>query len=205
MLDVIDLACRRGERRLFSHVGFSVGPGHLVSVLGRNGSGKTSLLRLLCGMLSPEQGIITWQGRNIARLKEWYLSHLTYVGHLNGIKADLTARENLESAARLAGVPVSRDAVDEALEAMGLGEAGDRPTRLLSQGQQRRAALARLWISASPLWILDEPFTALDSAAAGCLTRRVARHLGDGGTVVLTAHHTVDLPGEVVREIRLPG
>ncbi len=205
MLDVIDLACRRGERRLFSHLGFSVGPGHLLSVLGRNGSGKTSLLRLLCGVLSPEQGAITWRGRNIARLRESYLGHLTYIGHLNGIKADLTARENLESAARLAGAGVSRGAVDQALEAVGLGDAAGLPTRLLSQGQQRRAALARLWISTSPLWILDEPFTALDHAAAGCLTHRLGRHLGDGGTVVLTAHHTVDLPGGIVREIRLPG
>lgn len=205
MLQAIDLTCQRGNRRVFSKLCFSVGPGALLAVLGENGSGKTSLLRLLCGMLSPEAGVVTWQGTSIARLRPWSAAQFTYIGHLNGVKAELTARENLESAARLSGARLSGGALGQALAAMGLQGCGDLPTRMLSQGQKRRAALARLWISTSPLWILDEPFAALDAAAAGCLTHRLAQHLGGGGTVVLTAHHRVDLFGEVAREIRLAG
>lgn len=205
MLEVINLACHRGERRLFSNVCFSVGSGGLLAVVGGNGSGKTSLLRLLCGVLPPDQGVVAWRGHDIARQQEWYRGQLTYIGHLNGIKAELTASENLASAARLTGARVSRGAVGEALHAVGMGDAADLPTRVLSQGQKRRVALARLWLSTCPLWILDEPYAALDAAAAGRLTGRVEEHLGGGGTVVLTAHRHVDMAADVVRELRLAG
>ncbi len=205
MLEATDLACHRGDRRLFSNVCLTAGPGRLVSVLGPNGSGKTSLLRILCGVRSPDQGVVAWQGRNIASLKEWYVAQLTYIGHLNGIKDDLTARENLESATRLAGAGVPRDTVDAALDAMGMTASGDLPTRVLSQGQRRRVALARLWISKNPLWILDEPYTALDSTAARSLTLRLEQHLSQGGTIVLTAHHKVEVAAGVVREVRMAG
>ncbi len=205
MLEVVDLACRRGDRRLFSNVGFSLEPGGLLSVLGKNGSGKTSLLRLVCGLLLPEDGAITWQGRNIAHLKEEYVAQLTYIGHLNGIKDDLTAMENLEIIASLAGERMSPGFARAALDAVGLNGYGDLPTRVLSQGQRRRVALARLWMSRCPLWVLDEPFTALDTSAGGRLTERLEAHLRTGGMVVLTTHHRVDITADSVSELSLEG
>lgn len=205
MLDVIDLACRRGERQLFSQIGFSVGPGHLLSVLGRNGSGKTSLLRLLCGLSSPDEGTISWQGTRIRQLRELYFAQLLYVGHLHGIKDDLTGVENLQISGRLAGKEISPASARGALEAVGLRGCGHLPTRVLSQGQRRLVALARLWLSDCPLWLLDEPFAALDAQARSLLAAHLATHLKGGGMIVLTSHEDLDIPADSARRLRLTG
>ena len=151
MVQTVALSGSRGERQLFSDVSVTVKPGSLLAVVGENGSGKTSFLRMLCGLLSPDRGVILWQGKEIRQLKELYSAQLTYVGHLNGIKDELTPVENLKVSACLAGDESSGAIVQKALEAVGLGRSVHRlPTRVLSQGQKRRVTLARLWLSTRP-------------------------------------------------------
>jgi heme exporter protein A len=206
MLQAVALSCSRGDRRLFSNLNVTVKPGSLLAVSGENGSGKTSLLRILCSLLSPDQGTILWQGQDIRHLKELYCAQLTYVGHLNGIKDDLTAVENLTLSARLAGEESSGALAQEALEAVGLRRSIHLlPTRVLSQGQKRRVALARLWLSTRPLWLLDEPFTSLDTAATSFVTQRLQSHLGHGGMVVVATHQEVGLASDAVQRLRLTG
>jgi len=205
MLQTIALSCSRGERRLFSDVSVKIEPGTLLAVVGQNGSGKTSFLRMLCGLLSPEEGQVLWQGENIRHLKEQYCAQLTYIGHLNGVKDDLTPAENLALSADLTGDHHSGSRVQEALEAVGLKQQVRLPTRVLSQGQKRRVALARLWVSAHPLWLLDEPFTSLDTAATSLVTERFRSHLRSGGLAVVVTHQEVALPSEVVQRLRLNG
>jgi heme exporter protein A len=205
MLQTIALSRSRGERRLFSDVSVKIEPGTLLAVVGQNGSGKTSFLRMLCGLLSPEEGQVLWQGENIRHLKEQYCAQLTYIGHLNGIKDDLTPAENLALSADLTGDQQSDARVREALEAVGLKQQVRLPTRVLSQGQKRRVALARLWLSAHPVWLLDEPFTSLDTTATGLVTERLRSHLRGGGLAVVVTHQEVALPPEVVQRLRLNG
>jgi len=161
-------------------------------IAGANGSGKTSLLRILCGLLSPTQGEVRWRGQPIRRLAEEYSRQLVHIGHAPGLKDELDAAENLEIACTLAGFRVSRAQLADALDRFGLP--AQKPVKQLSQGQRRRAALARLALSAEvPLWLLDEPFAALDAAAAE-LTRSLLRGHGErGGTVVYTTHHDAGL------------
>ncbi len=206
MLDVVNLSCQRGERRLFSGLTLSVASGKLLAVSGENGSGKTSLLRMLCGLLPPEQGTIRWQGTPVGELGESYRGQFTYIGHLNGLKDDLTPLENLQFAARLAGVEATEAACREALQAVGLGPQIQRlPSGVLSQGQKRRSALARLWVSMRPLWILDEPFAALDDAATRSLTRRLEAHVKGGGIVVASTHQEIGVAPEFMQQARLAG
>jgi heme exporter protein A len=200
MLDVADLACIRGDRTLFSNLSFSVAPETLLHVRGRNGSGKTTLLRALCGLLRADAGEIRWRGENIRDLAEDYHKDLLYFGHVNGIKADLTGLENLRIAATLDQDPVDDAEVMAALDRIGLAGFGDLPTRMLSQGQKKRVALARLMLSRAPLWILDEPFTALDVDAVDLLQELIAEQVAGGGSVVLTTHQEVELTrGEIQR------
>jgi len=206
MLETVALSCSRGQRRLFSDISVTIKPGTLLAVVGENGSGKTSLLRMLCSLLSPEQGTIMWQGQDIRQLKELYCAQLTYIGHLNGIKDDLTPVENLTVSASLAGEKSAGARVQDALEAVGLRRpVHSLPTRVLSQGQKRRVALARLWLSTRPLWLLDEPFTSLDTAATSFVTQRLQSHLHQGGMVVVVTHQEVALPTDVVQCLRLTG
>lgn len=193
MLDVTDLSCRRGDRTLFSALSFRLEPGQMLHLQGSNGSGKTTLLRALCGILRPESGVIHWRGEPIERLAEDYYRDLLYLGHLNGIKGDLTGIENLRIAARLYGAHSRQTALGDALARMGLSGFEDLPCRMLSQGQKKRVALARLLLSRAPLWILDEPFTALDVAAVDLLDRLICTHVEQGGLVVLTTHQTLSL------------
>lgn len=200
LLDVDALTCRRGDRRLFSGLSFGVQAESLLHVRGRNGSGKTTLLRTLCGLLRPDEGEIRWRGENIRALAEDYNRNLLYFGHLNGIKADLTGLENLRVAATLDQDPLHDDDMLDALERIGLAGFEDLPTRMLSQGQKKRVALARLILSKAPLWILDEPFTALDTDAVDLLQTLIAEHVAGGGAVVLTTHQEVALTrGEIQR------
>src|SRR5512136_2692823 len=202
MLEVVDLTCERGERSLFSGLNFAAPGGTLLRIAGPNGTGKTSLLRILCGLLEPVAGEVRWHGKNIRKLREEYWKDLVYVGHMNGVKDDLTVRENLRVNAEVAGRPASPERLADALDQVGLTGFEDRMARFLSQGQRRRVALARLYVSeAVPLWILDEPFTALDVRGVANLSALIARHVEGGGTVVLTTHQEV--PVDAARHKRV--
>lgn len=206
MLQAVALRCSRGERRLFSDLNVKVERGTLLAVVGENGSGKTSLLRIFSSLLPPEQGSVLWEGQDTQQLKELYSGQLTYIGHLNGIKDDLTPLENLTSSMSLAGEPCSSNEGQEALEAIGLKRPiHSLPSKVLSQGQKRRVALARLWLSTRPLWLLDEPFTSLDTAATTIVTQRLHAHLQRGRLAVVVTHQEVALPAETVQRLRLTG
>jgi heme exporter protein A len=191
VLEAAGLDCERGGRILFRSLSFAVAPGDVLRVAGPNGSGKTSLLRLLCGLLAPTQGEVRWRGTPIPSLREEYTRELVYIGHAAALKDDLTPFENLDISCRLAAQPAPREALLGALSAFAVP---DLPVRKLSQGQRRRAALARLLISErKPLWLLDEPFAALDAAAASYTDEVIVRHLQAGGSVVYTTHQQVAL------------
>jgi heme exporter protein A len=188
VLETSALECERGGRTLFRGLDLVLRPGQLLRVTGANGSGKTSLLRILCGLLTPSAGEVRWRGAPIRSLGEEYGKQLVYLGHAPAVKGDLSAAENLSIASALAGFPVSRAQVQAALAALALA-AVDVPVRKLSQGQRRRAALARLCLSAAAtLWLLDEPFTALDAQGVERLRELFARHLAGGGAIVFTTH-----------------
>jgi heme exporter protein A len=202
MIEAVDLTCERGERLLFSRLSFSAEHRTLLRIAGPNGTGKTSLLRIMCGLLEPTSGEVRWKGGNIRRLREEYWKDLVYIGHLNGVKDDLTVRENLRVSVGVAGRDAREDELARALEAVGLTGFEDSMARFLSQGQRRRVALARLYVSETvPLWILDEPFTALDVRGVANLSALIARHTEGGGTVVLTTHQEV--PVDAARRKRV--
>lgn len=201
MLEADNLECVRGDRRLFAGVGFRLGAGELLYLQGKNGAGKTSLLRMLIGLLPPEAGEIRWQGKPVG--SDEFRADLCYLGHLNAIKEELTPLENLLAAARLADETLSEDDALDALEQVGLAGREDLACRYLSQGQKRRVALARLVKEKRPLWILDEPFVALDVAAVDWLAGIISGHLQRGGLAVMTTHQQVTIPAGAVRELRL--
>ncbi|HOY71350.1 MAG TPA: cytochrome c biogenesis heme-transporting ATPase CcmA [Methylotenera sp.] len=203
MLAAQGLACLRGDRLLFKNVSFDLQSGGLLYVLGENGSGKSSLLRMLCGLLTPEDGAVLWQGNKIKQAAESYLSNLTYLGHLNGLKDDLSALENLQTNARLAGNNVSDASALAALTAIGIARCAHLPARVLSQGQKRRVALAGLWLAKTKLWILDEPFAALDVASVEVLATRISEHLAHGGMAILTTHQDVAVNAQSTQTLRL--
>jgi len=203
MLEASNLECVRGERRLFVGVSFQLAGGEMLYLQGRNGSGKTSLLRMLCGLTPAASGEIRWRGKPIARLGDDFRSELCYLGHHNAIKEELTPLENILSAARLAEEPLDEDAALDALELVGLRGREDLACRYLSQGQKRRAALARLVHEKRALWVLDEPYVALDKAATELVAGLVGAHLQRGGLAVLTTHQTVAIPAGAVRELSL--
>ena len=190
------LACTRGDRILFRDLSLSVASGNALWVRGSNGSGKTSLLRLLCGLAYPDEGEVHWHGKNVRATRAEFGASLAYIGHAAGLKDDLLAWENLSLGATLSGNSVTRNQAIDALEQTGLADEADLPVRVLSQGQRKRVALARLHLSSErPLWVLDEPFTALDHAAVDALRATLGRHLSTGGAVVYTTHQEINLPG----------
>ncbi|RZU03089.1 cytochrome c biogenesis heme-transporting ATPase CcmA [Rivibacter subsaxonicus] len=193
MLELRNIDCIRGARTLFSGLDLRLQPGQLLRVQGANGAGKTSLLRLICGLLAPARGEVLWRGERLADLREEFGRELVYIGHAAALKDDLSALENLRTAALLGGHAATPAAARAALASAGLGGRETTPARLLSQGQRRRLALARLLIGAPPLWVLDEPFDALDSSALQWLRELIAGHLGRGGIVVLSSHQEVAL------------
>ena len=203
-LEAVDLHCARGERRLFGALNFTLRGGELLRIAGANGSGKTSLLRITCGLLEPTLGEVRWGGEDIRRLQEEFRRQLVYIGHADAIKDDLTPVENLQVACTLAGVLARRAQVGEALRRLGLAGCEHLPARVLSRGQRRRVALARLALSETvPLWVLDEPFTALDVAATDCVQGLVAEHVSRGAAVMYTTHHETRIAAGVALRIDL--
>ena len=201
MLEADNLECLRGERRLFAGLSFQLEAGELLYLQGKNGAGKTSLLRMLIGLLPPEAGEIRWCGEPIG--SEAFRGELCYLGHLNAIKEELTPLENLLATAHLAGETLSEDEALDALEQVGLLGREDLACKHLSQGQKRRVALARLVKEKRALWILDEPFVALDVAAVDWLSGLISAHLQRGGMAVMTTHQRVDIAAGRVRELTL--
>ena len=193
MLNVSGLACSRGERRLFSDVDFSLAAGEWLHVQGENGSGKTSLMRLLVGLSPVDAGQIRW--RNEPTPSTEFRRDLIYLGHHAAVKEDLTPLENLQLAAALDGVILDQGAALAALIRLGLRGREDLPVRVLSAGQKRRVLLARLLTRPALLWVLDEAFNALDVAAVKLLGELIAEHLAAGGMAVLTSHQPLPVPG----------
>ncbi|MDR3158786.1 MAG: cytochrome c biogenesis heme-transporting ATPase CcmA [Zoogloeaceae bacterium] len=203
MLNILNLAGLRGDQRLFQGVGFTLVAGELLFLEGKNGAGKTTLLRMLCGLTPPDAGEIRWQGEEIRRLGGDFHAQLCYLGHQNAVKEDLTPLENLLASAHLAGEPLGEDAALAVLEQVGMAGREDLACRYLSQGQKRRAALARLARERRPLWILDEPFVALDTQAMAWLSGVIGAHLQRGGLVVMTTHQAVEISAAPARRLRL--
>ena len=201
MLELQALSCARGGRSLFSGLNLKLDAGQLLRVSGVNGAGKTSLLRLICGLLLPMQGKVLWQGESIFKLRDEFNRQLVYLGHAAALKDELSALENLQAAAVLGGCKVGRVDAMRALTRAGLGGREHAPVRTLSQGQRQRAALARLELCAGvPLWVLDEPFNALDAAATAWLLTLLERQLGTGGLVVLTSHQSLALGPQAAQQ-----
>jgi len=176
--------------------------GDCVHVAGPNGSGKTTLLRVLAGLLTPELGVVTWQGRPIAADREAYGAALGYLGHSDGLKPEFTARENLAFEVGLRR-KLTASAIDAVLSRVALAVSGDLPASTLSAGQRRRLAFARVILTAAPLWILDEPFTNLDSAGVQCVTNVIANHLDAGGTALIASHQAPVVPRHAAHRLDL--
>lgn len=199
MLEAVDLECARGDRSLFRGLSFTLRSGELLHVTGVNGSGKTTLLRALCGLTRLQAGEVRWNGAAIGRLGDEYHAQLGYIGHSNGIQGELSPEENLRYAAGLHGLSVL--AVGPILERLGLSAYCGFPSKILSQGQKRRLALARLLLAPKPLWILDEPLSALDTQSVALMTDLWREHLNRGGMIVLTSHQELDLGAKTVLPI----
>ncbi|MCC7226218.1 MAG: cytochrome c biogenesis heme-transporting ATPase CcmA [Burkholderiaceae bacterium] len=201
MLVARGLSCIRGERRLFSGVDFAVNPGEWVYVRGQNGVGKTSLLRILVGLAHAETGQVFWDNEPIGACRSLYHKHLLYQGHHACIKDELTALENLRLSAGLDGVELDEDRAMRTLRRFGLRGREELPVRSLSAGQKRRVGMARLLSRSATLWVLDEPFTALDTAAVDMLAGVLSEHVAEGGMVVLTSHQPVPMDHGKVLEL----
>jgi heme exporter protein A len=193
VLKVESLYCERDERVLFEGLSFEIGAGEVLQIEGQNGSGKTTLLRILSGLSRNYEGELYWRGEPMAEVVDEYRQELLYFGHLPGVKATLTPQENLGWYTALHGTDTA--AIDAALRQVGLTGYEDVPCHMLSAGQHRRVSLARLYLSQAPLWILDEPFTAIDKKGVVQKEQLILRHAASGGTVILTTHHELQLDG----------
>ncbi|PKE31764.1 heme ABC transporter ATP-binding protein CcmA [Rahnella sp. AA] len=206
MFEALNLSCVRDERTLFSGLSFTVLPGEIVQIEGRNGAGKTSLLRILAGLSSADTGEVRWQGVSTRRQRDVFHQELLYLGHQPGVKSVLTAFENLAFYLSVSSQPArdnAAEAIYQALENVGLLGYEDVTVAQMSAGQQRRVALARLWLSNAPLWILDEPLTAIDKQGVATLITLFEDHAEQGGMVLLTTHQDLQGVNRDVRKIRL--
>jgi heme exporter protein A len=197
-----NLACIRGERPIFTDISFTLAAGEVLVVTGANGSGKTSLLRIVCGLLEAAAGEIRWNGSSARALGDDYFAQLAYLGHQNGLKDDLSAAENIQVWAGVSGTTVELDAARHALRQVGLAGREDLPVRWLSQGQKRRAALARLLVAKRALWVLDEPFAGLDRTSTAAVETLLKEHLTGGGMAILTTHQDL---GDIAAPVRRLG
>lgn len=202
VLKAHDLKCVKGSTELFSNIHFQVESGEALVVEGSNGSGKTSLLRILCGFNYPAEGEISWCGTSIAQHDE-YQQQISYIGHASGVKLDLTVLENLIYAQRLVGSDCNENKVKEIIRAVGLFKQRNVLTRKLSAGQKRRVALARLQLEERPVWILDEPLTALDKTFVKEFEMVLKNHLENNGMLIVTTHRDLVLPTKVMKHINL--
>lgn len=201
LLEGCDLACRRGGRLVFEAVSFALPPGEALLLHGPNGSGKSSLLRILAGFLAASSGRLLWRGEPVSSDPAAQRHRLHYIGHAHGLKTALSARENLEVAVALGAGP--RDAVAPALQAAGLAPLADLPVRLLSAGQRRRLALARLHTVARPLWLLDEPGVGLDDTSRERLEVALEAHRRNGGVAVVASHGDILVRDPLVLDLGL--
>ena len=199
VLTAMDLACQKAQRTLFEGVSFSVPAGSWLHIEGGNGCGKTSLLRILCGLAPAAHGQVLWPSSTSPSSQSSLLrpdrSVLHYIGHALGLKPDLTACENLCADAQVSGLALSREQAMQALAAQGLQSRAHLPVRVLSQGQRQGVALARLRTSPARLWVLDEPLVGLDTQATATARALLQSHVDAGGAVVMTSHHDVGLQG----------
>lgn len=201
MLSAHGLSCVRGERRLFAQLNLAVDAGQWLHVRGENGAGKTSLLRLLAGLAHPAEGEVRWCGQPVQHADSAYRQNLLYFGHQAAVKEDLSALENLSFAAAMDGAALAEPLALAALYRVGLRGREDLPIRVLSAGQKRRVMLARLATRSAKLWVLDEPFTALDTKAVDLLASLITEHLANGGMAVLTSHQTMPIAGGLVVQL----
>ena len=193
MLEVRELAARRGDTPLFEALSFRVTPGQALIVTGANGTGKTTLLRSLAGLSEPHAGDVRLNGEVVAPNSPQLRQQMLFIGHLPALKDELSAEENLASLVTLAGSSPAADDVREALAAVALDAQRTLPARVLSQGQRRRVGLARLSLLRRALWLLDEPATALDTAGLAYLAAIMRKHLSTGGAVVAATHQPLDV------------
>jgi len=203
MLEAVNLGCVRGDRRLFRGLNFAVRPGEFIELRGPNGGGKTSLLRIISGLAPPAEGEVRWRGQNIRKLGEEYASEIAYIAHQNGVKDELSPTENLLIAGGVSGNALSREKARQALAAVGLERQRDLTTRLLSAGQRRRLALARLLASRAKLWILDEVLSSLDDAGMNLARDLISAHLISDGMAIIATHQELGLPAGLMNRIDL--
>jgi len=203
MLEAQALTARRGAATLFAGLAFRVDAGRALFITGTNGTGKTTLLRILAGLTMPAEGSVRWRGDAIAPFSPRLREDVVFIGHAPALKDELTAEENLRSLVELSATHPTDADVEAALTAVALGAQRTLPARVLSQGQRRRIGLARLGFSRRPLWLLDEPATALDAAGLVLLSQMIAQQLATGGTVVAATHQTLDVPAERVATLTL--
>lgn len=188
MLEARELTCSKRDRTLFEGLSLVVEPGELLYLRGPNGAGKTSLLRILTGLSSPDSGAVLYNGVDISADKSGYYQGLFYLGHKSGTNGSLSALDNLSFWLAQHNVSVPVNTLFDVLEKVGLVGLEDVPVRYLSAGQQRRVALSRLWLKPAEVWILDEPFTALDVKGVHMLETSMKEHVGRGGLIITTSH-----------------
>ena len=203
MLEAQDVAAQRGDALLFAGLSFALRPGTVLFVTGPNGSGKTTLLRIVAGLTRPLQGRLAWDGRDVGPFAPALRAAALFIGHAPGLKEELTAEENLASLVALHGVSAEASALTAALSAWALSRQRELPARVLSQGQRRRIGLARLRLVPRPLWVLDEPMTALDAAGVDALQDAVGAHLDCGGMALIATHRELAVPAGASRSLVL--
>lgn len=201
LLNANQLTCIREERILFEHLNLSINRGDIIQVEGPNGAGKTSLLRILAGLSQPYEGQVFFDGKSIHHERELYNQNLLYIGHLAGIKGEMTAQENLEFALSLSGL--DKTTAEKTLSQVNLLGFEDALASHLSAGQHRRIALAKLWQSKAPVWILDEPFTAIDKNGVKKLEALMVKHAQNGGCVILTTHQDLTIAADLYKKVTL--
>ncbi len=196
-----DLSCIRAHRPLFKHLNFDLKPGKVLLIEGKNGAGKTSLLRILSGLRMADHGEVLWNNQSVAKHPSEFVQNLTWLGHQNPIKAEQTAMENLQS---LCSLGRQKDIkFEEALIHVGLGKVKHKAVKTFSAGMQRRLALASLLIKDTPLWILDEPQTALDKHGIELFEKMAHQHLENNGMIVMTSHHSVGIDNRFIQRLNL--